>query len=60
MYVFTCRCVANIKALYVELGLEGIFRKYEEESYAKIRKLISEVRLPKDLMRRSATNMAML
>jgi farnesyl diphosphate synthase len=35
--------VAKVKKLYEEMGLEDLFKKYEEESYAAIKKLIGEV-----------------
>eukprot|EP00127_Corallochytrium_limacisporum_P007468 Clim_evm13s252 gene=Clim_evmTU13s252 len=33
-------CVAKVKELYKELNLEALYRKYEEESYAKLQEFI--------------------
>jgi farnesyl diphosphate synthase len=34
--------VARVKKLYVEMGLEELFLKYEEESYARIQALLQQ------------------
>ena len=31
-----------MKKLFEEMGLEALFQKYEEESYARIQKLLAE------------------
>ena len=36
--------MAKVKKLFAELGLEQHFKSYEEESYAMIQKLLSEVK----------------
>jgi len=33
-----------VKDLYRQIGVEDIFKKYEEKSYAAIRKLLDEVK----------------
>eukprot|EP00884_Botryococcus_braunii_P004541 jgi/Botrbrau1/14088/Bobra.182_3s0034.1 len=34
------KAIAKVKALYRDLDLEGVFQKYEQESYEKLQKLI--------------------
>ncbi len=41
--------MAAVKALYKEMGLEGVFKAYEEESYAEITKELAA--LPTSLPR---------
>nr|AYV97141.1 trans-prenyltransferase 1 [Haslea ostrearia] len=42
--------VENVKALYRELGLENVFKAYEEESYVKIQALLQQVKaMPKEV-----------
>ncbi|KAJ3289077.1 Farnesyl pyrophosphate synthetase [Rhizoclosmatium sp. JEL0117] len=44
--------VAVVKQVYAELDLEGLYRNYEEESHAKVMKLIEEIDekvLPRDM-----------
>jgi len=36
--------VRRVKDLYRQIGVEDIFKKYEEKSYAAIRKLLDEVK----------------
>ena len=36
--------VAIVKELYAQLGLEDIFKKYEEQSYKEIKSLLEEVK----------------
>ena len=36
------QAVATVKALYAQLDLEAAFRKYESESYARLREMIHE------------------
>ncbi|XP_005104006.1 farnesyl pyrophosphate synthase isoform X2 [Aplysia californica] len=44
-------CVQKVKAVYKELDLEGVYRKYEDDSYRDLIKLINETsgNLPKDI-----------
>lgn len=42
--------VKKVKALYREMDLEGLFKAYEEESYAAIQRLLDQVTgMPKDV-----------
>jgi farnesyl diphosphate synthase len=42
--------VEKVKKLYAELDLENVFKKYEEESYQEIQKLLSQVHsMPKEV-----------
>lgn len=36
-------CVSRVKQLYRDIGVESIYRQYEEQSYAQIQKSISQV-----------------
>lgn len=38
--------VARVKALYEELGLRGVFLRYEEDSYSRLRGLIQQHAAP--------------
>jgi len=35
-------CEKKIKALYMDLDLEGVYKQYEEESYAELRAIMEE------------------
>ncbi|KAJ3117635.1 Farnesyl pyrophosphate synthetase [Phlyctochytrium bullatum] len=44
--------VAKVKAVYVELNIEGVYKAYEEESYARVKALIEKIDeslLPQDM-----------
>lgn len=34
------KAIANVKALYRDLDLEGVYKKYEQDSYDKLTELI--------------------
>ena len=43
-------CEAKIKALYVELNIEAVYKKYEEESYQNLKAIIEGQKvLPQEL-----------
>lgn len=43
-------CEQRIKELYVDLGIEDVYKKYEEESYAKLKGIIEgQDKLPHEL-----------
>ena len=47
--------IALIKGIYRDLDLEGVFKAYEEESYARLSKMIDDFkgsdRVPKEVFR---------
>lgn len=44
------KCIEKVKKIFIDLKLEDLFMKYEEESYTKLKKLIASVKdMPVDI-----------